>query len=262
MIPQGTVIGLGIGAVGCTLLPIVALILWKGKTHASVKTFIWGGVCFLFFTQVLEGALHFVCIAGNNAISRAINGSTLLYVVYGCMAAGVFEECGRYIMYKTVLRRSLLRENAVTAGLGHGGVESILVGGTALCLYLATALLINGGKESSAIALAGGQEAFSMVAQQLANMGMGYGLLGFVERGIAMTLHVSLSVVVFYGIQKGKKAYLPLAILLHALFDVPAALYQRGVIQSLPLLELLLLFLVIAQGFFARKLYRDMQDET
>ena len=52
-----------------------------------------------------------------------------------------------------------------------------------------------------------------------------------------MLFHIALSIVVFYAVKRSKVALYLLAILLHALFDVPAALYQKGVITSLPILE-------------------------
>ena len=45
-----------------------------------------------------------VCIVTDNPISRFINGNTIAYVLYGIIMAGVFEECGRYIVLKYMVK--------------------------------------------------------------------------------------------------------------------------------------------------------------
>ncbi len=261
MITNSTIFGLAIGTAGCILLPIIVLICWRKKTHAKLMSVLWGALCFLFFTQVLEGGLHFVCIAGDNAVSLAINGSNLLYMLYGAFAAGIFEECGRFILFKTVLRRRKESETAISAGIGHGGIESILIAGAGMGLYLALALLVNSGNTEAALALTGGQASFEQLTELLSGMTISYGLLNILERACAMAMHICLSVFVFVSANdKAKRYYFPLAILLHAVFDMPAALYQRGVIGSLPLLELLLVIEVMVLTFFAIKVYREYRN--
>ena len=60
-----------------------------------------------------------------------------------------------------------------------------------------------------------------------------------------------------YGIIKGQKKYLPLAILAHAIVDVFAALYQRGAV-SMPAAEVWLWFRVGLLVIWARRLYREL----
>ena len=77
-----------------------------------------------------------------------------------------------------------------------------------------------------------------------------------------MTLHISLSVVVFRAVRQYKAKYLVLAVALHALFDVPAALYQCGVIHNMPFLEGLLLILCLGCAFYAKKQYTALQEQA
>lgn len=60
---------------------------------------------------------------------------------------------------------------------------------------------------------------------------------------------------------KGKLWLYPVAIVLHALFDVPAVLYQRGVITSIGLTEMLLLAAGIVLVLVTVKIYRAMKTE-
>lgn len=71
-----------------------------------------------------------------------------------------------------------------------------------------------------------------------------------------MLLHISLSIVVFYAVKENKKKYLLQAIILHAVFDVPAAMYQCGVI-NIWLAEVLLLGFMIICIMYARKFIKS-----
>ena len=58
------------------------------------------------------------------------------------------------------------------------------------------------------------------------------------ERMFALTIHISLSVIVFYSVYENRRLWLyPAAILLHALIDAPAALAQVGVLTNTLALE-------------------------
>ena len=54
--------------------------------------------------------------------------------------------------------------------------------------------------------------------------------MNVLERLLAMLLHTGLTVIVFYGVVNARKAFLPLAVLLHMLMDTFPALYQKGVV--------------------------------
>ena len=94
----------------------------------------------------------------------------------------------------------------------------------------------------------------------VASFGAANLLLGLAERAIAMTLHISLSVVVFRAVRQRKAGYLGLAVGLHALFDVPAALFQCGVLHSTWLVEALLLVLCLGCAAYAKKQYCALQE--
>ena len=81
--------------------------------------------------------------------------------------------------------------------------------------------------------------------------------MNVIERLPAMSLHIGLTVIVYYGVINGKKTCLPLAILLHMLTDTFPALYQRGLVQ-LWTVEIWAALWTAVIGFIAVKLYRRM----
>ena len=68
-------------AVVLFLLPLLYLIFWRKKTAAHWSAFAFGALGFTISARVLEMLVHSVCIVADNPISRAINGSTALYVL-------------------------------------------------------------------------------------------------------------------------------------------------------------------------------------
>ena len=59
-----------------------------------------------------------------------------------------------------------------------------------------------------------------------------YGMtaMNVIERLLAMLAHIGLTVIVYYGVSKGNRVYLPVAIILHMPMDIFPALYQRSVV--------------------------------
>ena len=164
--------------------------------------------------------------------------------------------------HANLLKRYTNRRDAVTYGIGHGGIEAILVLGLTAINNIAIAQLVNSGSiETITNGLTGAQ--LDQVQAQIAavaSFGAANLLLGLAERAIAMTLHISLSVVVFRAVRQRKAGYLGLAVALHALFDVPAALFQCGVLHSTWLVEALLLVLCLGCAAYAKKQYCALQD--
>ena len=217
-------------------IPVIFFVCWRRK-HAEQTNISWliaGAIGFIVSARVLELGVHYVCIIANNPVSRFINGSTAAYILYGITMAGVFEECGRYIVLKTIMKKSRTRENAVLYGIGHGGIEILAILLPTMITYLVIAVLFSQGdvehalsslkitEETAAAALPSIQAAAAFDYAMMA--------MNIIERLLAMLLHIGLTVIVYYGVINAKKAYLPMAVLLHMLMDTFPALYQRGAV--------------------------------
>ena len=244
-------------------IPVGFFVYWrsKHKEQTNISWLIAGAVGFIVSARMLELGVHYVCIIVNNPVSRFINGNTVAFVLYGITMAGVFEECGRYIVLKTIMKKNRTRENAVLYGIGHGGIEILAILLPLMITYLVIAVLFSQGdvehalsslkitEETAAAALPSVQAAASFDYAMMA--------LNVIERLFAMSLHIGLTVIVYYGVINGKKTCLPLAILLHMLMDTFPALYQRG---AVPLwsVEVWAAVWTAVIGFIAVKLYRRM----
>lgn len=221
-------------------IPVAAVIFFKKKYKGSsiISAFI-GAATFVVFALVLEQVLHFFMLP-------LVTGSTVAYVIYGTLAAGVFEETGRFVACKTLMKKRQDNANAVMMGLGHGGIEAILIIGFSMLSTLVTAVMVNSLGLEAFIQMTGITdeaqiELLKAQIDSIAAFSLSMALVNVIERIIAMTLHVCMSIFVMKAASvKGKIWLFPAAILLHAVFDVTPALYQRQVITSQWLVELII----------------------
>ena len=245
-------------------IPVVFFICWR-RRHKDQTRIVWlitGAIGFLVSARVLELGVHYLCILADNPVSRFINGSTAAYVLYGIIMAGVFEECGRHIVLKYIMKKNRTRENAVLYGIGHGGIEILAVLLPSMITYLAVAVLFSQGDVENALRslkITEETAAAALPAVQAA-AAFDYGMMAanVVERLFAMLLHIGLTVIVYYGVVNVEKGWLPAAILLHMLMDTFPALYQRGVVP-LWLVEVWAVVSTAVIGLIAVKLYRKMK---
>ena len=217
-------------------IPVIFFICWrrKHKEQTDIRYLIAGAVGFIVSARMLEMGVHYFCILADNPVSRFINGSTVAYVLYGIITAGVFEECGRHIVLKYIMKKNRTRENAVLYGIGHGGVEILAVLVPTVITYLVIAVLFSRGDAENALSSLKITEETAAAAlpavQAVAAFDYGMTAMNVVERLLAMFLHIGLTVIVYYGVVNAKKVCLPMAIVLHMLADIFPALYQRGVL--------------------------------
>lgn len=218
------------------MIPIAFFIPWrkKYKQQTKISWLVAGAAGFIISARVLELGVHYLCILADNPVSHFINGNTVAYVLYGITMAGVFEECGRYIILKNIMKKNRSPENAVLYGIGHGGIEILVVILPAMVTYLAVAVLFSAGNIDNALSTLKITEETAAAAlpsvQAAAVFDFGTAALSVLERIITMAAHVGLTVIVYYSVCKEKKRCLPMAVILHMLIDTFAALYQRGAV--------------------------------
>ena len=248
-------------------IPVIFFICWrrKHKQRTNISYLIAGAVGFIVSARVLELGVHYFCILADNPVSRFINASTVAFVLYGTVMAGVFEECGRHIVLKYIMKKNRTRENAVMYGIGHGGIEILAVILPSIITYLVVAIMFSKGTAEEALTALKITEDTAAAAlpsvQAAAAFDFATAAMNVVERLFAMFFHIGLTVIVFYGILSARKGYLPLAILLHMLMDTFPALYQRGVVP-LWTVEVWAAFWTAVIVFIAVKLYRKTADSV
>ena len=241
---------LGIGVAIAVIVPIMIAVIWTIRKHEKFTTVLIGAVTFVLFALILEktiqNALVFPTAMGlpDHAASQFINARPILWAIVLGLFPGVFEETGRFVAFKTLLRNRRNRETSISYGIGHGGIEVILVLGINYITYMVYGVMINEGVFQGIIDQVAEQVPFQAdgmraLPEQLAAFGFADIGAGMFDRVFAFLFHVGASILVFYAARdKGRLWLYPLAILLHTALDSLAGLTMANVIQlSTPVLE-------------------------
>lgn len=262
-IPASSIVWLSIAAILLFSVPIVYFFCLRRRCQFKAGPVLCGVLGFFVFSRILETIPHIFCILLDNPVSRFINGNVIAYMLYGALMAGIFEECGRYIIMRFLLKKEKSRDTAIAYGIGHGGFEVYIISFAAIANYLIIAIMMKVLDQATALSFLGYSQAnaasFDAILSSLAVYGWFPAMLAVIERILVMGIHITLSVVVFYGVKNHKIRYLFLAIVAHAILDAPAALYQKGA-APLWIVEFWLLVCLVALIFYARKLYQDMAE--
>ncbi len=241
------------------ILPIVLLVVWKIKTHEKIFPVFIGAVTWLLFAIILKIAPAYLLLQADNPLAKTISGNIWLTMLVAGILAGLFEETGRFLAFRYVLKKYDQRRSAISYGIGHGGFESMYIGFQCISIPF-MGIMINSGM--GGLITAGADEATtSLLVSQLeaySSVTFPDAMLGTFERIPAVAVHIAFSVLVFAAVKNRKQRYLyPLAILLHTLMDFSIVLYQA---EMVPLwaMELILVGYAAAVGYFALKVYRKL----
>jgi uncharacterized membrane protein YhfC len=236
---------------GMIILPIVLAFYLTRKFSLSWKMVMAGAVTF-----IVSQVLHIPVLSALTALFK--NGTlpaipptwTLLFnaVLLGLLA-GIFEETARWVLYKFILKDAKTWNEGVLAGIGHGGIEAVLLGFIALTGVISMMAMRNADLSTMGIPA----DQMELAKQQVADFWSApvyMAFLGFIERVFAICLHLSLSVMVLYSVAYGRPLWFWFALLWHAIVDgvtvyfLPAvgALGVEGIVGICAIVSLFILF--------------------
>ena len=135
MIGTSTFVYMGIIVAFGVLFPTAVAIWWVKSRKEKISTVLVGAATWFLFAMVLESIPKAVLFNKALPIGQSIIGNTFLYVFLGTLLAGVFEEVGRYVAFKTVLKNRTNRETGISHGIGHGGFEVMFLLGITYVTY-------------------------------------------------------------------------------------------------------------------------------
>ena len=98
----------------------------------------------------LFGLLGFICSVALESlflgcISLLIDKNSNLFYTIAGICPGLFEETGKYLILKYLFSKNKQKSVSVSYGMGHGGIESMMLGINILALLLLKDQLIAKG---------------------------------------------------------------------------------------------------------------------
>lgn len=238
-------------------LPIGLFLFLRKRMNLKVVPMLVGAVAFVVFALILESLLHQLVLRPDADGTIALLNNPLLYMLYGCFAAGIFEESARFISFRLLKKKYSGVRTGFSYGIGHGGIEAILLAGLAMLSNIVLSIMMNTGATA---ALGNSPEILAGIAT-LQETDSYLFLVSGIERISAVVIQISLSLLVWFSVnRKGKGWLFPAAIVLHAVIDAPAALMQAGAISSIALVELLVAVAAVVLAvlaYFACKRFKN-----
>ena len=264
-----TFVLLSIGLVLSVLFPLAIALIWKFKKKEPFSTILIGAAIFLLFALILEKPIQSLVISKNFSLGLFLSSHPILLAFVFGLFPGIFEETGRLLAFKTLLKNRKNKETAISYGIGHGCFEAMAILGMTYISYISFACMINSGtfvniinqvKEKAPDQVG----AYYNLADQIAKTSIFLVGASIIERVLAILLQIGLSILVFYACKDKKKFWLfPLAIILHTLTDFTAGLNYVKV-TNFSILELEVILVVSATITFCSAyflLYKKESDE-
>ncbi len=159
------------------------------------------------------------------------------------LSAGIFEEAARYVAFRYWLAKNPNTMLPVKYGVGHGGIEALLLG--ILTLFALIQVMTLGGEGSLS---SFPPEQAELIQTQIAaywDVPWQQSLLGAWERVSALAFHIGASLMVYKSVREKNPVWLVIAVIGHALFNAFAVIFS----QQLDFVLLESILFVIALGW-------------
>ena len=212
-------------------LPIGLAVYLTRRFHASWRLIGIGAATFIlsqvghipFNGYVLSPLLAALGAQLPNGVPLLVNS-----LLFG-LSAGMFEEGSRYLVLRFWAKDARSWRSALLFGTGHGGVESVILGG----LVLATFVYMAAYRSADLSTLVPAAQ-LGMAQQQVAgywSMPIGAALLGALERTLTIPCHLAMTVLVMQTFTRGQRRWFWLAVLYHTLLD-GITVYLMGTLSA------------------------------
>lgn len=230
MIPTSTILACVFTMAVCLVLPVGLLIACavKNKKQGIVPAWLLGAAGF-FVPQMLIRMPILNALAAMPGFAAFSQNHLFLYTLSLAFTAGLFELAGRFAAAKLLERKNLTWKRSLAAGLGHGGIEAMIIVGLTYINNIVIIAMINSGSYETLIAqtaaLGADTSQLQMVRDALLTTPPALFLLASLERVLTMIAHAAMSVLVCWGVHVKKpwKGAL-LCLLMHTLIDTAAGI--------------------------------------
>lgn len=234
---------------------IILPVFIRKKWETAISPYFIGYGVFFVFVLILEQLMHLAVLG---AAGEALTGNMWLYALYGGLAAGIFEEAGRFLAMKLMMKKHHGKpHNALMYGAGHGCFEALMLVGLTMVNNLIYSAMINAGQAQVLVDAVPEEQKETMrtVISQLCDQpAYMWAMTGF-ERVTAIMLQISFSVLVWTAVVNKKTAFLPLAVFFHAFVDGVLVILQSSGVNYI-LLEAILFVLSLGIAAFVYHVWK------
>lgn len=209
-----------LSGLACFLVPIGIFIYYRKKSNLMTGVVVAGGLSFYLTQMIIRIPLLQLVVPKLGFYQWLISKDHyLLLALFLGGTAALFETSGRLLTLKLLLKNRLSATTGIVHGLGHGGIEAILLVGINYLIYgLYSFLWLRGNETPLAFILPG--EAGDMLKNILSTTSSQLFLIAGLERILTLIFHMAMSLLITIGLMKGKSLlYTCLVLFLHTTVD-------------------------------------------
>ena len=229
MVSNLTLIACFVTLIVTLLLPVIAISVLSFRNKGGKLISAWAlGAAGFVVTQLLIRVPILTAMQNQPWFLSFAENHGFLFAFTLAFTAGLFELAGRFVVAK-LMQKNLNYKRSLAAGLGHGGIEAMILIGITYLNNILYIFMINSGTFDAVVseAVTAGVDVSSLLLlkDQLISASPALFLLAGFERILAMIGHLGMSMIVCYGIYSGnplKSALLCLGI--HTLIDLTAGI--------------------------------------
>lgn len=211
MVSTSTIIAVCVTLLITLVGPLVLYIVYgvKNKGKGAWVAGLLGAAGFFLMQVVIRLPLISVIqlVVGYESFMAFVENHYILYCFIMAFTAGLFEVIGRYAVAK-ILRKKLSYTTGVATGIGHGGIEAMIIVGMTYVNNLLYIFMINSNTFDTMVEqyAAMGVDASSLITvkESLINTGAGLFYLAGYERILTIIAHTAMSLLVCYFVWKKK----------------------------------------------------------
>lgn len=246
------------------VFPLGIMLYLLIKRKAKISSFFIGCGVFLVFAFILESIFHSIV---SNLTGDFIRQNLFITAIYGGLCAALFEETGRFIAMKRFMKNKLTSDNALMYGVGHGGIEAMIIVGLTEVTNIAISSMINAGQidvllnpldESVRL------ETYNSLSSLWTTSSDLFFLAG-IERVLAILGHIAMSYLVFMAVKYAEKKCLAIAYGFHFILDASSVIVN-SLVSNVYVTEFVILIMDIAiiyiTIYFKNQLNVDVDEEV
>lgn len=201
--------------VALTVVGVVIASVWAVRRLGTGAAILWAGAAVFIVSQILrQPALGLLTLSGAGAG---------VLTTAAIVSSGVFEEGTRWAALRWVLVRRRRAEDGVVMGLGHGGVEAVLLIG--LSGLASIALVLGGERALEIVAEQGDATAVEAVSAQIAaldEISPFTVIAALFERVAAIAAHIAMTLLVLRSVCTRELVWLGVAMGFHIALNAVA----------------------------------------
>lgn len=228
MVTTGTFAAMIFTLIICFAVPIGLVIYLYVKKRISILAVAIGALTF-FLMQIMI-RIPALQVFSETAIYFRLTAYPFWFALFLGFTAALFEEGGRWLAFRFLMKGRLEHKNALAMGIGHGGIEAMALVGMIYLNYVVIAFMINNGSFQSSIVPVVGESAANQILAVLTGANSTAFLLAGVERGLTLIIQIAFSMMVYFSVRYHRAVYFWGAMLAHTVLDLLAVyLNQMGV---------------------------------